>query len=242
MHSINFWHKFYILGRKGIAIVFLVLVSMEAFGQLSTEMNLPNYDKRRFHYGFLMGGHRSYMKIEYSQDFVDGNLDSIYSILPPQRLGFDLGFVVNYRLGELFDLRTTPKVGFYEYLIEYNFTDGSKINQLVEATIVELPILVKYKSIRWKNTRAYVIAGVNPALTASGNKDDFEERKLQVKDFNFSGELGFGFDFYFPLFKFSPEVRFSRGFLNLLDEDQFGYSDGLKSLKTSVFSFYLLFE
>jgi hypothetical protein len=81
-----------------------------------------------------------------------------------------------------------------------------------------------------------------PGIQASGNKDDEEERKLQTSDFNLSGELGFGFDFYFPLFKFSPEIRFSRGFVDMLRYDRFGYSDGLSSLRTNVFTIYLLFE
>jgi hypothetical protein len=126
--------------------------------------------------------------------------------------------------------------------LEFEYTDGSTIDQLVESTVVEFPLLIKYKSIRWKNFRVYFIGGINPAIQASGNKDDQEERKLQTSKFNLSGEIGFGFDFYFPLFKFAPEVRFSQGLLNLLKEDRFGYSEGMESLHTNVITIYLLFE
>ncbi len=206
------------------------------------ETNLPHYDERWIHYGFLMGGHRSHYQLKYSQNFIDNQLDSIYAILPPSRLGFDLGFIVNFRVGQYFDFRVTPKVGFYEYKVEYNLTNGGKINQLIESTVVDIPLLFKYKSRRWTNTRAYMIAGIMPGIQASGNKDDEEERKLQTGNFNLSAEFGFGFDFYFPLFKFSPEIRFSRGLVNLLREDRFGYSDGIESLRTNVFTLYLLFE
>jgi hypothetical protein len=210
--------------------------------QKSKEINLPHYDERWIHYGFLMAGHRSYFNIEYSKKFTDNKLDTLQSIMQPPRLGFDLGFIINMRLGQFFDFRVTPKVGFYEFMLEYNMTNGNQINQLVESTIVEFPLLFKYKSRRWTNSRAYLIAGVMPGIQASGNKDDEEERKLQTSDFNLSGELGFGFDFYFPLFKFSPEIRFSRGFVDMLRYDRFGYSDGLSSLRTNVFTIYLLFE
>ena len=241
MYSIDIWHKLDISGRKSLILFFLCL-SISTFAQKTIETNLPNYDERWIHYGFLMGGHRSQYQLKYSQNFIDDQLDSIYSILPPSRLGFDLGFIVNFRLGQYFDFRITPKVGFYEYKVEYNLTNGGQINQLIESTVVDIPLLFKYKSRRWTNTRAYMIAGIMPGIQASGNKDDEEERKLQTGNFNLSAEFGFGFDFYFPLFKFSPEIRFSRGLVNLLREDRFGYGDGIESLRTNAFTLYLLFE
>ncbi len=242
MHTFNLWHKFNLLGRKALVLYLLLFTLSPSWAQKSKEINLPNYDKRWIHYGFLMAGHRSHFNITYSKKFTDNKLDTLQSILPPPRLGFDLGFIINLRLGQFFDFRVTPKVGFYEFMVEYNMTSGNQINQLVESTIVEMPLLIKYKSRRWTNSRAYLITGLMPGVQASGNKNDEEERKLQTADFNLSGELGFGFDFYFPLFKFSPEIRFSRGLLDMLRTDRFGYSAGIGSLKTNVFTIYLLFE
>jgi hypothetical protein len=189
-----------------------------------------------------MGFHRSYLNIDYSQKFIHHQLDSIKSIIPPPRFGFDLGFIVNLRAGEYFDLRTTPKAGFYEYKVQYNFKDGKQIDQLIESTLVEIPILLKYKSIKWGNSRIYIIGGFMPGVQASGNKNNNEERKLLTSNFNLNAELGFGFDFYLPLFKFSPEIRFSRGMRNLLKPDQYGYSEGIAALNSNIFTLYLLFE
>jgi hypothetical protein len=242
MYTTHFWDKLNLYRLKGLIIVFLILCINNTYGQKNFDINLPNYDEKWIHYGFLIGVHRSYYNLDYSEKFLSGGLDSMRSIQTPARIGFDLGFIVNLRLGKLFDLRATPLVGFYEYKLEYNYSDGTQIDQLVESTVVEIPLLVKYKSIRWNNFRVYLIGGLNPAIQASGNKDDQEERKLQTAGFNLSGEFGFGFDLYFPLFKFAPEVRFSRGLLNLLQEDKFGYSEGIGSLNTNVVTFYLLFE
>ena len=243
MFAFNLRNKLH-LYRKQIILLILIsaVIIPGVMAQKSKQENLPYYDKRKIHYGFLMGVHRSYFNVDYSKKFINHQLDSIKSIMPPPRLGFDLGFIVNLRIGEFFDLRTTPKVGFYEYLIRYDFTNRNQINQLVESTLVEIPLLLKYKSVKWGNSRIYVIGGVMPGIQASGNKNDTEERKLQTSNFNLSGELGFGFDFYFPLFKFSPELRFSRGMINMLKKDQFGYSDGIDRLNSNIFSFYLLFE
>ena len=227
---------------KRIVILILLALPIASFAQKTTEINLPHYDKRKIHYGFLMGLHRTYYDITYSDQFTHPSYDSLISILSPPRYGFALGFIVNLRLGEFFDLRTTPKVSFYEFMVEYNFEKGGQINQLVEATFVELPLLFKYKSIRWTNSRIYILGGIVPGFQASGNKDDEEERKLQTGDFNLAGELGFGFDYYFPLFKFSPEIRFSRGLVNMIRDDKYGYSDGIQRLTTNTFTVYLLFE
>lgn len=243
MASLNIWNKFHLHWHPIVLVsVFLGTVTSPVFSQRTKQENLPYYDNRIIHYGFLMGIHRSYFNITYSQKFIGHKLDSLQSIMPPPRLGFDLGFIVNLRAGEFFDLRTTPKVGFYEYLIRYRFTDGSEINQLIESTMVETPLLLKYKSVKWGNSRMYIIGGIMPGIQASGNKKAAEERKIQTANFNLNGELGLGFDIYFPLFKFSPEIRFSRGFLNMLRKDQYGYSDGMKGLNSNIFTFYLLFE
>lgn len=227
---------------KRAILIILIILPFVARSQKNPEINLQHYDKRVIHYGFLIGLHRSYFDITYSDQFSYPSFDSLYSILSPPRLGFALGFIVNFRLAEFFDFRITPKVSFYEFMVEYNFTDQSQINQLVESTIVETPLLFKYKSIRWTNSRIYLIGGIVPGIQASGNKDDEAERKIQTSDFNLSGELGFGFDIYFPLFKFSPEIRFSRGLWNMLREDRYGYDDGIKKLTTNTFTLYLLFE
>ena len=242
MHTTYFWDKFNLHWYKIIIFLLLALYGNSAFGQKEYDMNLPNYDEKWIHYGFLVGIHRSYYHLNYSEKFLSGQMDSLHSIQTPMRVGFDLGFIMNMRLGQLFDFRVTPKVGFYEYKLEYNFTDGNKIDQLVESTVVEFPLLIKYKSIRWNNFRVYLIGGLNPTVQASGNKDDQEERKLQTSGFNLNGEFGFGFDFYFPLFKFAPEIRFSKGILNSLREDKFGYSDGIDRLNTNIVTLYLLFE
>jgi len=242
MHTAHIWNMFNIHWHKGLIIFLLIMCGNNAFGQRNFELNLPNYDEKWIHYGFLVGVHRSHYNMDYSEKFLSGQMDSLLSIQPVPRVGFDLGFIVNMRLGKFFDFRSTPQVGFYEYKLEFNYTDGTQINQLVESTVVEFPLLFKYKSIRWKNFRVYLIGGINPAIQASGNKDDQEEMKLQISKFNLSGEFGFGFDFYFQLFKFAPEIRFSKGLLNLLKDDRFGYSDGMGNLHTNVITLYLLFE
>jgi hypothetical protein len=115
--------------------------------------------------------------------------------------------------------------------------------QLVETTIVELPILIKYKSERRGNVRMYMIGGIKPGFEASGKKGiDNSITQLEVKGFTTNLDIGFGFDLYYPLFKFSPEIRFSRGITNILDNTSNKYGKPLKYVNTNTVTIYFLFQ
>lgn len=136
-----------------------------------------------------------------------------------------------------------PKAGFYDHELDYNYTDDTHQNQLIETTMVELPILLKYKSMRRGNVRMYMVGGVTPSIEASGKNDVAStSANLDVNKVNLTIDAGLGFDFYFPLFKFSQEIRFQRGVVNMLGDDQSIYSDPLKRINTNTISIYFIFQ
>ncbi|MDH5396889.1 MAG: PorT family protein [Cyclobacteriaceae bacterium] len=244
MHTANIWNKLYLYGQK---IVILLLacffLSAHLHAQRRVGMNIPNYDNKKYSYGFLIGLHSTSFKLRYSDEFISNDFDTLHSILPQRSPGFSLGFIVNRGLNEFFDVRILPKVAFYEHDLEYNFTDESQINQLKESTVVEFPLMLKYKSTRRKNSRMYMVGGVKPAYSASGRTDlDSGNESINIQRFNISTDFGFGFDMYFPLFKFSPEVRFSKGMSNMLTDKVNIYSEGISRLSTNTINFYLLFQ
>jgi hypothetical protein len=116
------------------------------------------------------------------------------------------------------------------------------VEELVETTMVEFPFLVKYKSARRGNVRAYMIGGIKPGIEASGKKQENNSKGLEVKNVNLSLEAGLGFDLYFPLFKFSPEIRFSRGIVDVLDNTSNAFGQPLKYVNTNTVTIYLLFQ
>ncbi|HMR58035.1 MAG TPA: PorT family protein, partial [Cyclobacteriaceae bacterium] len=59
---------------------------------------------------------------------------------------------------------------------------------------------------------------------------------------NLQLEAGMGFDFYFPLFKFSQEIRFARGIVNMLGTDQSIYSDPIQRLNSNTIAVYFIFQ
>ncbi len=245
MQAFNIWHQHAVHRLKIGLAVLAFLVCTNASGQLFrwARQHNPNYDERKFSYGFSIGLHTSSYQLNYSDKFVSKAYDTVSSIQPQFLPGFSLGFLVNYRINDLLDLRVMPKAGFYSHRLTYFFTNRTTQYQLVETTLVEFPILLKFKSVRRGNVRMYMIGGITPAFEASGKNDIGNATgTIPILRRNVSLEAGMGFDFYFPLFKFSPEIRFSRGIVNMLGDDSNFYKDPISRLNTSTIAVYLIFQ
>jgi hypothetical protein len=242
MQAFNFWNKL-TLHRYQVILVFFCLLSFSGQAQLFrwARQNNPNYDERKFSYGFSIGLHTSSYQVQYSDQFVAST--TLHSVLPQSLPGFSLGFLVNHRLNEFFDLRLMPKAGFYSHYLTYYYTNRTTESQRVETTMVEFPLLLKFKSMRRGNVRMYMVGGITPAIEASGKNDiGNSSGAIPILKKNISLDAGIGFDFYFPLFKFSPELRFSRGIANMLGDDQSIYKDPISRLNTNTIGIYLIFQ
>lgn len=244
MYSSHIWHLLHIFRNKIARIIILIFfIPCSSVAQEAFQFNLPFSDSKWLHYGFSIGLHTSSLQLKYSDKFVSEEMDTVHSIMPANAFGFSLGFITDFRLADQFNIRVLPKVSFYEFPVDYNYTDERIDEQLIEATFVEIPVLLKYKSQRHKNFRVYFVGGVAPGFEVSGKKrKEQSDNRLITGDFNVNMEVGFGIDMYYPLFKFSPEIRFSKGLVNMLKEDQFGYSDGIQSLRMNVITLYLQFS
>lgn len=244
MQNTNIWGKFSIPGKK-IALALLMLgLSFQAFSQRDRSINLPNYDNKWLHYGFYLGIESFQYRLKYSELFVMPEMDSVISINPAVTYGpVNIGFVINLRLAEFLNLRLVPKFGINERKVEYNYASGFQETQIIEAVTMDFPLLLKYKSVRRGNYRMYLIGGINPSVRVGGKKDlDKEENRLVIKDSDLSVEFGFGLDIYYPFFKFSPEIRFSRGIVNNLASNSNFYNKGIDRLTSNSISLFLYFE
>ena len=243
MQSTHLRNKFTLLGLQ-IAVILVglpVLTSAQHFKW--ARRNNPEFDNRKISYGFSIGLHTSAYEIKYSDAFVTQSFDTVHSVQPEFTAGFSLGFLVNLRFNEVLDLRLMPKAGFYNHRINYYFTDNSSRRQLVETTMVEFALLLKYKSMRRGNVRMYMIGGFTPSIEASGKSDiQSTTANLDISNTNLTLDAGFGFDFYFPLFKFSQEIRYQHGLVNMLGTDPSAYSAPMKYINTNTISLYFIFQ
>lgn len=245
MQATDFRNQFNLHRHKIVVAGLLLLFAVSAHAQKYkwARENNPRYDERLISYGFVIGLHTSGYQVKYSDQFTSQNYDTLHSVMAPMSAGFSLGFLVNMRLFDVLDLRLMPKAGFYDYKLHYQYTDRATSDQLIETTMMEFPMLLKYKSLRRGNVRMYMVGGFTPAFELSGKNDvESNTANLSVKKLNLTADAGIGFDFYFPLFKFSQEIRFSKGLPNVLGSDPSVYRDPIRKLNTNTVAVYFIFQ
>lgn len=248
MQTTNVWNKLNLHSREVILLLFAVLSFSVSFAQKDHKekvINLPHYDERFFHYGFTVALNGAAYNLQHSDYFYNNN-DSItpYSINGDRTIGFTLGFIINLHINDNFDFRVLPNVGFYNRNLSYQFDKLGEVKQEIESNVLELPMLLKFKSRRQGNFRAYVIGGVKLGAEVSSNKaSSTGEDNLRVLNNDLVVEYGLGVDIYNPMFKFSPEIRFAHGLNNmLLKGDPNIYTKSLDRISTHTVTLYFHFE
>lgn len=229
----------------GLVVVWLISSPLHA--QKRKILNLPNYDRQIVHFGFILGINSFNFTPKPIEDI--RKLDTLLAIRPAAAAGFSLGIVSNLHIGDNFDLRFLPTLSFGERSLYYNIRFASQDTilekrKLVESTLLEFPLLLKYKSARHGNYRAYVIGGFKPTIDlASQDKvDDAGEKILKLRRNDYHYEIGFGFDFYSQYFKFSPEIKLAFGLRNLMIQENTIYTTPIQRLQSRSLYISFTFE
>jgi len=250
MHSVDVGDMFNIQSKKITLLISGFCLALVSFAQnpyAYSSKNMPDYDARKLHYGFSIGLNNSRYSIIHSDYFV-ANRDSIKAVTPLGTTSFTLGFIGNYHINDVMDLRILMDVGFYNRNVQYTFKEGTfpKLGELplqqIESTIIEMPLLFKYKSVRHKNFRVYVVGGVKPGVEINNKKKLNRESILRVRPADMALEYGIGFDIYYPMFKFSPEIRFSHGLPNLLVPDDNVFANSVQRVSSHTITLFFHFE
>ena len=245
MHTTDVWHQLNI-HRAKVIFLLVFLGSTSLYAQTRTPgvtLHRLDSDKKKIQYGFFLGAHQNYYGVKYSEAFDTPQYEEISSITSQKSAGFNLGFMVNFRLDDQFTIRTVPvKIGLYQNTMEYNYTDGRVDEQLIESTRIEPGIYLKYRSIRRSNSRMYMVFGGSASLRAG--KDDLvtSSDRLEIRRMNAKIEFGIGLERYFEFFKFAPEIRYARGLMNVMNNSSNIYHDGLTRITTHNFTLYLHFS
>lgn len=162
--------------------------------------------------------------------------------------GFNLGFIGSLKLGHpTLTLRFVPSLSFQakDILYFYHSNPDEFKKATVEQTILDFPILLKYKTMRYNNFASYFIGGAQYSLDLQSKEkvpqipqDPF----LKLKRHDFQAQIGAGVDFYLPYFKFGLEIKLSHGFVNALFQDNTSISKPFDRLYNRVVWFCLTFE
>lgn len=227
-------------------VLFVLILSLSiptAFSQKERIEYLPNFDKRTIHFGYYLGINNNSFEINY---FDQSGFDENSPVWPTTEqdmfvsvdnsLGFNIGFVIDYRLHNNINLRFEP--GLMSNTKNITFVDPNleaapdgvpiypgtrNVEREVSGTYLHLPLLLKLSTNRLNNIRPYIIGGVSYDYNFSSNekngKDNFEQ-EFRMTTHNFMYEVGFGVDFYMYFFKFTPSIRGIFAMNNELVNDQ----------------------
>ncbi|MDD4395123.1 MAG: porin family protein [Bacteroidales bacterium] len=231
-----------------IILLSLFTVSLSAQNRNFGVPNLLKYDNQLFHFGFLIGYNQFDFDIRSKADL--SQYDSLMVINTAALSGFNLGIVTNLRLGKYFDLRFIPGLSFGDRVVNYTilYPDQSRLitKKNIESVYLDLPLLVKLKSSRMHNIRAYVVAGAQYSLDliSAAKKQNNNPREIMLKLYphDVQAQVGVGIDFYCAHFKFSTEFKMSFGLMNLIVPENNIYAESVQSLKSKMMQISFLFE
>lgn len=199
--------------RKIILLLFCCLPAV-VFGQMNAQEYESRFAINPYHFGIAIGFNSSDYRISLSDQF-PGH-DSIMVVESTSGPGFNLGIITNMRMGKYFDLRFVPSLSFAEKNLDYTYRDESTASQTLESLYLDLPLDVKFKSAAYKDMKVFVVGGIKYAYDFSSNAEARNADGLvRVRAADIATSCGFGFEFYFPFFIFSPEIKISRGILDL---------------------------
>lgn len=206
------------------------------------QLNYLEYVNKKLYFGIMLGFNSTSFKITRSEEFTyDSTVQKVSTGRGP---GFNLGIISNYRLGKYFDLRFIPTLSFAGKDLKYDMVDGSMVKKSIESISIEFPVEVRFKSQPIKDVRLYVLTGLRYSIDLASNaKSRRAEDQVKVGRHDLAYELGFGVQFFFPLFIFSPEIKVANGVINIHSpNDQLIYSKVIDKLFSRSIVFSLHFE
>jgi len=237
---------------KKIALIFMfAILSLSLWAQNQKVKNLRYLDSQPVHFGFTVGLNYMDFTIHKSGLFFNDTVD-FYSIENKIQPGFHLGPIVNFRLGQYFDLRLLLNLSFGQRNLTYNRVNFSGtegvISELytmkIASTFIEVPVLIKYKAARMNNMRPYVLLGACPKYDLSAKKapNEADLPKVQLNQLDYYADMGFGIDWYLPYFKLSTELKYSLGFNDMLKQDGTVYTSAIDKMSSKMFMLSFHFE
>jgi len=241
------------LHRKKVIQLIVVLITITRFCFSYTslyaqerEIFLPDHDSKPYYFGITLGFQQASFQMEKHSRFLE--YDSVLTVEPKNAIGFQLGLHATARLTNRFEARFNPTLMFNQRSIFYKLKypdplDGTDVTKNIESVIFSFPLQAKFNSDRIGNFRVYMMGGVKLDLDLAANaRARRAEDLVKLNKYDYGVEAGIGFNFYFPSFIFSPEIKISNGLGNIHSRDEsLKYSNVLDKIQSRmiVFSIHL---
>ena len=237
------------IGGLRICFVFIVLslTATQACTQ-ERELYLTDHDSKPYYFGITLGVNVASFHIEHHERFLQ--YDSVYTVNPQYTAGFQLGLLATARLSNRFEVRFNPMLLFTDrsltYRLKYTdlFEQSDSVTKKIESVITTFPLQIKFFSDRIGNFRVYMLGGVKADIDLASNaRAKRAEELVKIQKYDFGVEAGIGFNFYFPSFILSPEIKVSNGFKNIHSRDEnLKYSNVLDRITSRMIVFCIHLE
>jgi hypothetical protein len=176
--------------------------------------------------------------------------DSVLSVTPGNSGGFGVSGMFTFRIANHLEFRVAfPEFIFASNTLAYhvNYPPPGETNiatKQIQSLLLGFPAHVKFLSDRINNFRVYMLGGFNYQYDLASNSSARKAQNLvKLSPSDLSIEGGIGFQFYFPVFILSPELKISEGIKNVHSRDpNLQYSNTIDKLKTRMIVFSLIFE
>ena len=211
------------------------------------EPNMPEHDTKPYYFGITLSYNTAHFKASPAPRMM--RYDSVLLASTKSVGGFGLGLLATARLAPHFEVRFNPQLIFAGRDIVYNIKypvypeDSTSVKQ-VQSALLSFPLDFKFLSDRIRNFRVYTFVGLKYDYDLASNSANRKvDNLVKVKAGDAGIDFGAGLNFYFPSFIFSPEIRFTNGFGNVLSQDPTNkYSNVIDQLKTRMVMFCIHLE
>lgn len=211
-----------------------ILLPVFAFSQ-KRPANMPEHDSKPYYFGITFGFNYSSFQISQTKSFALH--DTFKVVQPSYGPGFNLGIMGNLRLNKLVDLRFIPSLAFAEKPIKTIDLNNTEEDRSIESIYMHLPLQLKIKSDRIYNFRFYgLIGGKFDYDLAANARSRKQDEWIRVSPIDVGAEIGVGFEFFYPNFIFSPEIKVSQGLMNSHFKDStIPLSNTIDGMRTRMF-------
>ncbi|HEY4063443.1 MAG TPA: outer membrane beta-barrel protein [Puia sp.] len=216
--------------------------------QLRDYLNLPDHDSKKYYIGISFMYPNTHLQVSAHPQFLQS--DSILYVNPGNSSGFGVSGMFTFRLAEHFEFRFAfPEFMFASNSISYHVNyppagESTLATKQIQSLLLGFPAQVKFLSDRINNFRVYMLGGFNYRYDLASNSSARKaENLVKLLPSDMSLEAGVGFQFYFPVFILSPELKISEGIKNIHSRDpNLQYSNVIDKIKSRMIIFSLIFE
>jgi hypothetical protein len=202
-----------------IALLCLALIPLVGSAQTNKgNHNFRDFQNKAYYFGLTFGYNSSNFQISYSKNAILN--DSFRVVEAIRSSGLNVSMIANMKLGESFDFRFVPGFSFVNHKLSYiSATSNAEQERDIESVLVQIPFQVRFKSDPFHDMRVFVLGGIKYTYDVASNariREEQANRTVLLSPHDFAVEVGGGFQFFFPFFIFSPELKYSQGIGNVL--------------------------